>query len=83
MEDNNLVFEEYIEMLRSYTVDNALVLTDNNGGGLTVFNSAEDVKEKVTPMDGNIKRFYKHDKENGDMVMYQVPNDLVPRVLYK
>ena len=57
--------------------------TDNNGGGLTVFNSAEDVKEKVTPMDGNIKRFYKHDKESGDMVMYQVPNDLVPRVLYK
>ena len=37
MEDNNLVFEEYIEMLRSYTVDNALVLTDNNGGGWCVY----------------------------------------------
>ena len=57
--------------------------TDTNGGGLTVFNPTEDVKERVTPIYGAIKREVYKDKESDDMVTYTVPNDLVPRVLFK
>ena len=57
--------------------------TDTNGGGLTVFDPSDDVKERVTPIDGSIKREVYKDKESDDMVAYRVPNDLVPRVLFK
>ena len=58
--------------------------TDTNNGGLTVFEPSDDIKEKVTPLYGNIRRqAYKIKESDSSMVMYSIPNDLIPRTLFK
>lgn len=56
---------------------------DANNGNLSVFVPSDDIKERVTPVDSSIRRNVYKDKESDDMIAYSVPNDLIPRVLFK